>query len=146
ADWYALGTVLFEALTGRPPFDGSGVDVMMEKQSAEAPTARSVAPDVAPDLDTLCRALLRRNPAERPSGKEVLERLGAGPQARPQRVETQPFVGRERELTQLFDAHRASRQAGVTVFVQGESGVGKSALVRRFLDSLNDATAVVLAG
>ena len=148
ADWYAVGTVMFEALTGRPPFDGAGMEVMVDKQTHEAPSAKSLAPGIPADLDALCGALLRRNPAERPTGKDVLERLGAGVVAKPKRAESQPFVGREQELEQLRAAYAAARSAGVTVFVQGESGVGKSALVRRLVDTIadEDATCVILAG
>ncbi|MBI4508248.1 MAG: AAA family ATPase [Deltaproteobacteria bacterium] len=49
----------------------------------------------------------------------------------------QHFVGRERELEALEGAFQASRQGlGGGFFVYGESGVGKSALVRRFLERL----------
>jgi serine/threonine protein kinase len=149
ADWYAVGTVMFEALTGVPPFDGPGIEVMMEKQRSEARSANSVARNVPADLDALCSALLQRDPALRPTGKDVLERLGAGVVAKPKRVQTQPFVGREQELEQLRAAYATARGGtGVTVFVQGESGVGKSALVRKLLDTIadEDSTSIMLSG
>jgi len=147
ADWYGVGAILYEALTGRPPFDGPAIDVLVTKQQAEPPPPRTLEPGAPSDLDALCSELLRRDPRSRPSGMEVLSRLRtqhAPPVAR--RTPAAPFVGREAEITELrhaFDASRAGR--GVISFVHGESGVGKSALVRRFLEAI-DHDAVVLAG
>ena len=58
-----------------------------------------------------------------------------------------PFVGREASLQALEQAWRAAC-AGVrtTVFVTGEPGIGKTALVRRFLASLPDGGAWLLEG
>jgi serine/threonine protein kinase len=41
ADWYSVGVVLFEAITGQLPFDGPVMLVLAEKQLSEAPRARS---------------------------------------------------------------------------------------------------------
>ena len=65
ADAYALGVLLFEALTGKLPFDGGGMEVLVRKQSIEAPRASDVAPGVPDDLDQLCAGLLMRSPRER---------------------------------------------------------------------------------
>src|SRR5205085_904250 len=59
------------------------------------------------------------------------------------------FVGRWQELADLEAAYRASRSGKpVTVFLHGESGVGKSALAGEFLDRLRarHPLAVVLSG
>jgi tRNA A-37 threonylcarbamoyl transferase component Bud32 len=147
ADWYGVGAMLYEALTGRPPFDGAAIDVLVAKQQTEPPPSRSFDPSVPADLDALCSELLRRDPRGRPSGVEVLSRLRSqpAPTATP-RGPAAPFVGREAEKTELrraFDDSRAGH--GVLTFVHGESGVGKSALVRRFLDGI-EHDGVVLAG
>ena len=55
------------------------------------------------------------------------------------------FVGRLHELEQLRLAAERSIERSVVVHVQGPSGVGKSALVRRFVEDV-ERTAVVLAG
>lgn len=65
ADAYGLGVLLFEALTGKLPFDGGGMEVLVRKQSIEAPRASEVAPGVPDDLDALCAGLLARSPRER---------------------------------------------------------------------------------
>lgn len=74
-DWYALGVVLFEALTGRLPFFGSAMSVLVEKQSKVAPDPRLLDPQVPAELSDLARSLLKIDPAGRPSGPEILRRL-----------------------------------------------------------------------
>ncbi|MBV8318915.1 MAG: AAA family ATPase, partial [Planctomycetaceae bacterium] len=149
SDWYSVGAMLFEALTGRRPFLGRPLEVLMDKQNYEPPPPRALVPDVPEDLNALCVALLRRDPRARPSGAEVLQRLGAAPRDLP-RLGTQrrPFVGREGQLAALGAAFAEVRRGRtVAVFVHGASGVGKSALIRRFLEGLTEGDeAVVLVG
>jgi predicted ATPase len=129
ADWYAVGTVLFEALTGELPFIG-GIEA---KSTRDAPSPRRHADGLPDDLVDLCERLLRRDPAARPTSGELLARFGIDAD------DTGPiFVGRSAELDTLratFDDVIAGRAARA-VIVAGESGIGKSALARRFLDEL----------
>ncbi len=138
ADWHSVGIVLYEALTGRLPYTGTSIEILMDKQRHDPPPPRAHDPSVPPDLDELCVNLLRFDPAERPNGVNVLRRLGAGDSIEPQRISTshgsgtQPFVGRDQEMEILVNAFDATRNGQpVTVFLYGESGVGKSALVRQ---------------
>jgi serine/threonine protein kinase len=151
ADWYALGVVLFEALTGQLPFPGAAMEVLMAKQRDVAPSARSVSAQVPEDLDALCAELLQLDPALRPTGPAVLARLGQRQLARasaPSLTGSAPFVGRTRELQELRDSFERSRSGAQLVALVGESGVGKTALVRRFISSVSarDATVIVLRG
>src|SRR5690606_5005086 len=60
-----------------------------------------------------------------------------------------PFVGRTAEIVALERAFLDARERGaVTVFVHGESGIGKSELVNRFVTSIQerDPEAIVLEG
>jgi predicted ATPase len=144
ADWYAVGVVLYQALTGMLPFSGQGVQVVLAKQLREAQPTSQLVGDVPADLDALCQALLRCNPAERPSEEEVLRLINAGKaQSLPrQDAEGAPcieprrrLVGRERELGLLAGALRAC-EAGeqVSVLVHGEPGIGKTTAVERFIE------------
>jgi hypothetical protein len=153
SDLYAIGVMLFEALTGKPPFDG-GV-VMMAKQTREAPPARQFRPDVPEDLASLCAALLARDPAARPDAASVAARLGGAAPVRedpPGRSGPasmrEALLGREAELAQLRSAYEATLAGqAVMMFVSGESGMGKSALVDALLSELRDqGHAAVLAG
>src|SRR5262245_49627717 len=150
-DWYSAGVMLYEALTGRRPFDGDFVAMLTEKQQRESPAPADIVPGIPDDLDELCRALLRSDPAARPAGSDVLARIGGpiSPRAPTTDVHSQPFVGRQRHLAALEDAFAATKPGRtVTVYVHGASGMGKSALVRRFLQQLtrSEPDAVVLRG
>jgi hypothetical protein len=149
ADWYSVGVVLYEALTGRLPFRGPMLKVLQEKQHCEPPPPRALVPTVPDDLNDLCVELLRRLPQDRPSGADVLECLG---RSRPAPLSGctaagESLLGRERHLAMLEDAYTAARQRrAILVTLHGPSGVGKSALVRHFLDGLRERGVVVLAG
>ncbi len=73
SDLYALGTILFELLTGRTPFAGASpaaLAVLLE--GTEAPSPRLLAPAVPLDLETICLRCLEREPSRRYSGADSL--------------------------------------------------------------------------
>jgi serine/threonine protein kinase len=155
SDWYSVGVMLYQALTGRLPFLGRPLEVLVDKQRIEPLAPREFAPDVPDDLNTLCIELLRRDPDARPAGCEVLRRLGNGqdelhfPYSQkwlPRQAA--PLIGRRRHLQVLDAAFQAmSRGQTAALYVHGRSGAGKSVLLQHFLSGLvaRDA-AVVLAG
>ena len=157
SDWYSVGVMLFVALTGRFPFTGNSLAVLRGKQLRPATPPRQIVPNVPADLDNLCVHLLERDPAARISGTAVLERLGT-PIARATTslsssvtgTQAAPFTGRETELAWLHQQYeQAMAGAGASLLlVRGASGLGKSALVRRFLGELvdGDSPPVVLEG
>lgn len=65
-DIYSLGAILYETLTGRPPFDGSTAGETERRILTEDPTPPSrVNARVPRDLGTICLKCLRKNPARR---------------------------------------------------------------------------------
>lgn len=148
SDLYAAGVVLFECLSGRPPFAGDSVGtVLFEHMTAPVPELRSLAVAVPLALDELIGRLLRKDPRDRyQSAKAVLADL-AGIAEGLARGETDPrvvigardrrctltepaFVARGEELERL-DAHirRAWKGGASLVFLEGESGGGKTRLL-----------------
>jgi predicted ATPase len=157
ADWYSFGVMLFYALTGHLPFVGSPEEILAAKESLDAPAPRTLCADVPDELDALCRRLLARDPEARPSASEIFAVVGAAsaPASTPATSArfgddaARLFVGRRHEIAALEDSLDACRAGhSVSVAIEGEPGVGKSALVRHFLERhvALDPEAVILAG
>jgi len=155
SDWYSVGVMLYEALTGVRPFRGNFEEVVRAKQLSEPPPPSRVTTAVPADLDALCTDLLRLRPTERPTVEEILRRVGSPRRPRgladAERAGTRGgpvFVGRGKELGWLKGAFKtAAAGHGMTVHLHADSGMGKSALLRRFADdAIADSQAVVLNG
>lgn len=155
ADCFSLGVLLYESLSGRLPFEGTGEQIMDRKRRGLWDALSDRIADAPTDLVELCHALLHPDPAARPGAAAVLHALapqasllGVGAQA-PVPPSAEAFVGRQDELSVLSAAFRQARAGhGQTLLVDGESGIGKSTLVRHFLASLprEDPRTVVLCG
>ncbi len=149
SDWYAVGCMLYEALTGRRPFEGDSEQVMTRKQTELPPHPTELVPNLPADLTRLCMALLQPAPADRPAGLTILAQLGSAPslgtRSLAKSLPPLNFVGRALEMDQLQRALLDARRRGVAMMVKGRSGIGKSTLIRRFLRGLGD-TVFVLEG
>ncbi len=142
-DWYAVGVILYEALTGKVPFGGSIMEILIAKQQFPAPPPRQVRADVPEDLDELVVALLAREPGRRPDGAQILARLGhsTGHDVRAlASVSRMPaFAGRASELAELdFGLDQVAGGRCAVALVRGPSGIGKSTLVQHWLDTVRD--------
>jgi hypothetical protein len=144
ADLYAVGVMLYEALTGRLPVEGGGAgELGALKKRGNLPAPSALVQGVPADLDRLCAALLEVDPSRRPDAAQVLQRLGEHAPPQPEAVSTLPFVAREHELDLLGAAASQRRAAPSVVVVSGPSGIGKTALLARFLERTARSTGAV---
>ncbi len=137
ADLYSLGCILYEALTGRPPFLGASASGILSMHLYEAPLPPSVRePSVPLWLNSLVLGLLAKEPRARIGyagdvAALVRRALGAPPPA----DEAPPYVYRPRlfgrgvEVERFLPILARLREGhGGVALVRGESGVGKTRL------------------
>ncbi|MFO0744667.1 MAG: serine/threonine-protein kinase [Myxococcota bacterium] len=149
SDWYAVGVMLYLALTDRLPFEGDSACVVLAKQALDPRRPSQVVSDVPADLDAICLALLARNPIDRPGVAELLAVFGPD-ELRPSEPvpADRVFVGRAPEVRALVEALApvaAGKVSGPRVaLVQGPTGLGKSALVEHVLSAFPPGSGAVI--
>src|SRR5881628_1928965 len=147
--------MLYEALTGRLPFAGSALKLLLDKAQQDPPDPSKLKRGLPADLVALCRDLLARSPERRPKDEAILTRLGVASPASGRVVTaggpslgSALLIGRAAQLAELERAFGFARSGRpVLTIVRGPSGIGKTALVRRFVDQLvGEERAVLLSG
>jgi eukaryotic-like serine/threonine-protein kinase len=136
SDQYSLAAVLYELLTGEPPYTGDNfMAVAMKHIQQPVPSVRDVRPDVSPRLDAIIARAMAKRPEDRfPSTEAMMAALGAArvgtgstplPVARPDdgATESIPVPGPLPPLIQ-----RSRRRFSLPILI-GLIGVGVAALV-----------------
>jgi hypothetical protein len=145
ADWYSVGVVLYEALTGLLPYESVRTLARRVEEDTE-PLFPSGTPREWVDLIT---DLLRPTPAKRPAFADILRRLGGTPSVSlvvPHKRAA--FQGRKSELEWIGRRYEAAQRGSAAfLHITGEPGVGKTALMEAFLSQIENApSTVVLRG
>ncbi|MCI0580041.1 MAG: protein kinase [Chloroflexi bacterium] len=142
ADLYALGIVLYEMATGRPPFvHENAATVLLQQMTAQPLPPRHFRPELDEPLSELILHLLAKEPARRPASTEVVARQLAqladesAPtlDPLPRRVDLIPripLIGRTEALERLATVWaRVQTGQGQIALAAGVAGAGKSRLL-----------------
>jgi eukaryotic-like serine/threonine-protein kinase len=129
SDWYSVGVILHRCLTGQV--------APQDRTFAAGMPIRPAFREGHADLVSWCRALLDPDPDRRPGGRDLSSVLLDDQPGAPAPAWPLGFAGREEERGALLAAFQdLCRGQPQCLWITGPAGIGKSALVERFLDEL----------
>ncbi|MEO8217945.1 MAG: BREX system ATP-binding domain-containing protein, partial [Acidobacteriota bacterium] len=165
-DVYSLGTVLYEAICGEPPFTGEMQAILYRIVHENPRSPRELGADISPELEEIILRSLAKDPARRyrtagemaealrtlrgklqESDRARVIALSSVMTAQMARPSLSPFIGREKEVAELQKRlNSASDGECQFVIVAGEPGVGKTRLVEEIENLARARKMLVLHG
>lgn len=166
SDIWSFGVLLFEMLAGSHPYDGEQVmSVLVKILNEPAPKLQAVCPEAPPALISLVEQMLIKDRNGRIAsmrqvaasleavrnglaavhhddyspvkGETAVNLTGTSPSDEPWRLSANQLVGRNEELQALHASfNQAAAGARQILFIAGEAGLGKTALVEEFLHQI----------
>ncbi|MGE3804012.1 MAG: serine/threonine-protein kinase, partial [Gemmataceae bacterium] len=135
-DIYALGAILYELLTGRPPFQAPTLlETLEQVRSREPLSPRSLQPGVPRDLETICLTCLEKSPARRyQSARAVAKELARFRAGQP--IMARPIGLLERSMRW---AHRHRLVAGLLAAIAATLLLGITASMILMFDARAEA-------
>lgn len=140
SDAYGVGVLAYEALTGSTPTAKQRwAEALHAKRTRSFPHPAEILPTIDRGAAEAIWALLDPDPAGRPSMAALAEQWRAPSRSRSVLVTSSPsLVGRGAELEALTRFSREGPRRGAGLLVEGEAGIGKTALLRHFFDLETD--------
>jgi hypothetical protein len=132
-DWYAVGVMLYEALTGQRLFRDRQMLKYGEPVAAEPDVVAVFEIDTDPDLRKLCLRLLDPNPQTRAGADELRCVVGG---TAPTLGLVLPFVGRAEQLDELMAELIMAEPGAKAVAIRGRPGAGKTRFVEKLVARL----------
>lgn len=136
-DWYAVGVVLYQALTGQLPFVGDGKDLIGFKSYVTPKRAHELDPKCPRHLSDLADALLSVDPRKRPGADEILRRFGDTSPLATSMTRARKVVRRVAETESLLRLSETESNELSVAYVAGPSGIGKTTLLSEFVRELS---------
>jgi eukaryotic-like serine/threonine-protein kinase len=143
-DIYALGAILYELLTGRPPFLDASIEALSARVQREEPVApRRLQPRCPRDLETICLKCLEKEPARRYSSAAALaDDLARFLAGEPVRARPPSTLDRWRKLARRHRALVVGVTAVLTALALGIAATSVLALRESRARQLADRNAV----
>jgi len=135
SDYYSLGVILYEILTGTNPFAKNSLQSIISSHINHHPVPPSnLDKSVTDPQNSIILQMLAKEPSFRPAGADVIKntlQTGTGSGSDMPILTTGMFVGQNLPLKEMREAFEAACQGqGKILLVHGEKGIGKTRLLQ----------------